>query len=664
MCFEELLSSLNESQKKAATYDGGHLSVLAGAGCGKTKTIVAHACYLISKGVKPQRIKVLTFTRRAASVINERVKNVFDKDMAPDSSTYHSWCTSIIKQVPKLFGYISFSIIDQDDQNQIFKILRGKKERERGNFPEPSKLRDIYSYMVNTMQNLSSSIKAIAPDAIEYKAEIAQIIKGYQEKKAQNDYIDYDDVLAFVAQELNKDKAALDYVSSHYDYILVDEMQDTNPLQWKLLEPLAKKCTLFCVGDDAQSIYGFRGADFQNVHDFQKRLPDSAILRLEDNYRSTQEILDLSNWLLQQSPINYEKNLHAVRGKGNLPQLHTFDNKYDEASWIAEDLLEKFNNGDAYGDNMVLSRSLYDLRALEASLLEKDIPYRVIGGSNLLEAAHVKDLISLLRVFNNYQDEIAWMRYLDLWEGVGQVTATKLTEIAISVKSYKESIKALEETQIASQKKDYLAPLQKISTVVGNVSNLIKNAFNLLEGILCKKFKNQDWNNRKRDFEYLEKLGEKYTSLFDFLCEYTIDPIYNSAKNKIDNTDVVTLITVHSAKGTEKKNCYVIELCADKWPSIRAVGNENEVEEERRVLYVALTRARDNLIMTRQGSVSTVQKSIIKDNDKEKVVESYFLNNLPQNLVKEFVHTDEVELNSFDIQIEKRPKMQIELDLS
>ncbi|MEW7126265.1 ATP-dependent helicase, partial [Acinetobacter baumannii] len=210
------------------------------------------------------------------------------------------------------------------------------------------------------------------------------------------------------------------------------------PLQWALLQPLIGKVKLFCVGDDAQSIYGFRGADFENIHSFKERIPDAVIHTLDLNYRSTQEILDLSNWLLAHSPIDYQKQLQAHRGKGQKPQLHLFGNEFEEANWIAQDLIERHQQGANWYDHMVLVRSGYSARYLEGAFIAAEIPYRFIGGVKLLESAHVKDVLSLLRIVSNPQDDLAWMRFLTLWDGIGDVGASKLAQELMSISEVEE----------------------------------------------------------------------------------------------------------------------------------------------------------------------------------------------------------------------------------
>ena len=307
LSIDNLISELNDGQYAAATYSGRHALVIAGAGTGKTRTIIARAGYLIHSGVPADRIQILTFTRRSAKEIVERVKmNLGDRADPLSASTFHTWCMTLIRRMPKLFGCVGHNVIDRDDQLQLFKRLRGSDKNNP--LPTAAMLCDIYSYARNTRSSLSKTLELLYEDLLPKKEKIANVARAYEAKKRERHYLDYDDIIDIVATVFKQDPAVRNFVSQHYDHLLVDEMQDTNPLQWDLLEPLCNKVNLFCVGDDAQSIYGFRGADFRNVHSFSERVPDSVVLRLEKNYRSTQEILDLSNWLLEESSINYNKH--------------------------------------------------------------------------------------------------------------------------------------------------------------------------------------------------------------------------------------------------------------------------------------------------------------------------------------------------------------------
>ena len=639
MTIEALLSELNESQRAAATMPNQHLLVLAGAGCGKTKTIVARAASLISSGIPPNRLLILTFTRRAAAEIVERVRlNLGDSAKGLRASTFHTWCISLIRRGEHAFGCKDYSIIDRDDQLQLFKLLRGKKPVAL--FPTAAKLCDLYSFARNTLQTLDQTLLKNAPDTYTLKPQIGQIMLDYEARKKSRKYLDYDDVLDVVAQRMATSDEVRAWISSQYDCILIDEMQDTNPLQWKLVDPLKCDVPLFCVGDDAQSIYAFRGADFRNIHSFGERVEGALTLKLERNYRSTQEILDVSNWLLGESPLDYRKELVAVRGTGNQPQLHTFSNEWEEGRWIAEDLLFRKTGGVTWREHMILVRSGYAARAIESSLLAKQIPYIFIGGTKLMESAHVRDVLSVLRVVANPQDEIAWMRFMTLWPGVGEATANRVIEKILVQQSLNDCMQVIQDENKISATASEVVKI--VSDLRADVSMAISNAVKAMEDVLAENYKNQDWEKRKRDFRLIEKLAVKHTSMLGFIEEYMLDPIHHSEVNRASDEDAVTVITIHSAKGMEREVCYVVNVSPGAYPSKFSHGNEDDVEEERRVLYVALTRAKNELIVTRQSYNTWAESSAAPNVDgASDVVETYFFNTIPDRLFDETIHKQE-----------------------
>jgi DNA helicase-2/ATP-dependent DNA helicase PcrA len=379
----------------------------------------------------------------------------------------------------------------------------------------------------------------------------------------------------------------------------VDEMQDTNPLQYELLSSFYEKCSLFCVGDDAQSIYGFRGADFKTMHNFVNIVPNSEVKKLTLNYRSTQEILDLSNWLLNQSPLQYGKDLKAYRGKSNfLPQVINVDNDWSEANDIIDKILSSITEkGLKFNDNMVISRTLYGLRKVEACCLEKKIPYVVFGGSGLMQSQHVRDLVSALRIVSNIQDELAWMRYLMLWQGIGEVTAAQIIEKVIFSQSIKEALDILSGLNLQTE---ISTTLNNIMDLQSNPSESIHEAYKIMEKRLSEIYKDE-WEWRKQDFEILQEVALSTGSITEFVAEYVLDPkLETTMKNMGKLKDIVTLTTIHSAKGLEAKICYVVNVSPYGYPTQRAILNGSDsIEEERRCLYVALTRAKDELYIYR-----------------------------------------------------------------
>lgn len=635
MSLASLIDELNPQQRQAAITETQHSLVLAGAGCGKTKTIVARAAYLIDQGVPANQIQILTFTRRAASEIVARVELALgDQAKGLRASTFHTFCMYLLRRIPNAFGLDQFSIIDRDDQMMLFRLIRGKDDKKNPNqLPKPKELCDLYSFARNTRQKLSLALEKQLPEFLDMKDEIAEIMKEYENRKRARRFLDYDDILAVVASALAQSEGLVDYVSSICQHMLVDEMQDTNPLQWALLEPLKDKVHLFCVGDDAQSIYGFRGADFENIHHFKERVPNAQIFKLEKNYRSTQEILDLSNWLLDQSPIKYDKHLEAYRGDGIKPKMHIFPNEFDEAKWIAVDIKERhYLEGAKWKDHMVLVRSSFAARHIEAACIAGNVPYRFIGGMKLLETAHVKDLLSLLRVVANPLDDIAWMRFLTLWNGVGDVGASKLSHQLLLEPEMEAIGQKLE--KFGKVPDQAILMMKQMMVIRHEVKECVSLAIQAIEEQLAENYK-KDWHRRQGDFELVKQLASKHGQLGEFLEEYVLDPVSISEIERQSEDDVVTLITIHSAKGTEQKVCYVANVSAGQYPHARAQGNFDDVEEERRVLYVALTRAQNELILTKQNLNMWARDTV---DELGRTVKSYFLNDLTRNLCTSETH--------------------------
>ena len=634
MSIERLLNELNPEQLSAATTAAHNALVLAGAGCGKTKTIVARAAYLISQGVAPDQIQIVTFTRRAASEIVTRVEHYLGvQAQGLHASTFHTFCMGILRRYAKAFDLGSFNVIDRDDQVMMLRLLRGKHAEEE-QLPKAAALLDVYSYTRNTQCKFDDALRKLMPDKVEQKAHIVDILKNYEQQKRERNYLDYDDILEYVAQYLNQSPELVDHIVKRCRYLLVDEMQDTNPLQWLLLQPFIGKSDLFCVGDDAQSIYGFRGADFSNIHGFADKVSDAQILTLAQNYRSTQQILDLSNWLLDRSPLHYNKRLQAVRGDGHGPILHTFPNEFEEAAWIAQDLQRRHQADCAWHEHMILVRSSFSGRQIESALIAADIPYQFIGGTKLLESAHVKDVLSMLRVVANFKDELAWMRFLTLWDGIGDASAGRLVANFLQLDSLDACIARM--TQAKKLPLDVGHTLRQLQSISHQVARCIEVALEHLEPQLEKKYKNQDWDKRKRDFVLVRQLGERHHNISEFIEEYILEPVSHSQIETAAEREVVTLITIHSAKGTEREVCYVAHACAGNFPHARSQGDFDEVEEERRVLYVALTRAKNELIITRQNLSTWVKDQV---DAQGRTIEAYFLSSLPHNLCAEQLHS-------------------------
>ncbi|MFN3190704.1 MAG: ATP-dependent helicase [Aureliella sp.] len=617
----------NKQQQAAIDSDARHMLVLAGAGTGKTRTIIGRAKRLLEDGCEPRRLAVVTFTRRAALEIRQRLT----ASARPDgggvvSGTFHNLCLRIMRSKRRWFDFSDQTIMDRDDQLQLMKLVRADIVGKEASLPQSSQLLSYYSYARNTNQSPQKYLakySELEPKEIE---RVLEIFSAYKQRKDTASYLDYDDILHRFAKTLSRNDEIRRKVCTQFDHLLVDEMQDTNPLQWLILQSFAEHCHLFCVGDDAQSIYAFRGADFENVHSFESRLPGAITLKLEENYRSTQEILDLSNWLLDRSSLDYGKQLRAFRGSGERPLLLDFASDFEEAAWIGEAIQDHRRDGMPWSDHMVLCRSAYAARPIEAEFIEQKIPYRFIGGIGLLQMAHVRDLLSLLRTVLNFRDELAWSRFLTLWPRIGEVTAARLIRVIVQQSNSEASIEQLKNS--LSGRPEVTDPVARVAAQVSQPEDAIRSAKEGLESVFKQRY--SDWDNRKKDIELLERLARNHRSLQAFVEAYTLDPISSTEATPEDDSEegVVTLITIHSAKGTECRCCFVPCLQPGNYPHSRSLGDEDAVEEERRVLYVALTRAQDQLFLSRHLNQGYGKRSWFTAHSSQ-----YFFEDLPPGLV-------------------------------
>lgn len=620
------LRELNEEQREAVSFDGKHLLVLAGAGTGKTKTIIARALHLLESGVNPSKILILSFTRKSANEIVSRIAALNTKSIGISGQTFHSWCMNIIKSNPNIFNREEFTCLDEDDRESAIKLLCGKKFKDKDDKRiSPSKIIDVYSYAKNAKCSLSESIRVKIYDngnteglrdkIAKNKSVYEDVIKKYILYKNDHNYIDYDDILGIVSSVLKNNPKAAQFISQKYEHILVDEMQDTNPLQYELLSSFYNNCHLFCVGDDAQSIYGFRGADFKTIHNFTSIVEESRKTKLSLNYRSTQEILDVSNWLLSQSTIKYDKKLNSFRGNGEKPVLIHVDNNWEEANHITNDILKNINEkGYEYKDHLVLSRTNSGLKIVESHCLSKKIPYQIFGGTQLMQSKHVRDIMSVLRISANFRDELAWVRYLQLWERIGDVTSARIILSLSKCTTLKECINEIKGMNL---QEEIYKTLELLDGLQYNPSKAIHETVKAMCPRLSVLYKDNNWTSRKKDFVLLEDMAQDKENISAFIAEYVLDPkleVYNKNAGKNDN--IVTLSTIHSAKGLEASNCYIVNVSPFSYPTPRAVLNGiDAIEEERRCLYVALTRAKDKLFIYKNVEVTSAVGLGINDKD-------------------------------------------------
>ena len=617
----------NAEQRAAITSEARNLLVLAGAGTGKTRTIIGRVAHLVAQGIDPERIVIVTFTRRAAGELRARLKTAAGAAATKAlAGTFHHLCLRIMSSRRRWFGFDDLTVMDRDDQVHLMRLVRGELIAKDSNVPQASQLISYYSYARNTNQPAEDYLRKFTDLDGDTSGKVLELFAAYKLRKQVGAYLDYDDILHRFAKVLRDDTDVRRKVCSRYDHVLVDEMQDTNPLQWLILESFAEYCHLFCVGDDAQSIYAFRGADFRNVHSFEQRVSDSQTTRLQQNYRSTQPILDVANWLLAGSPLKYKKSLQSIRGPGPRPRFIEFNTDLEEANWVAKSILGRHAQGTDWSENMILCRTAYSARPIEAELIAQKIPYRFIGGMGLLQMAHVRDLLALLRIMVNHRDELAWARYLTLWPRIGEATAARLIEKLLAQTDLQSAMKVLEES--LAGRPDVWEPPQALMQLSERPAQAIEVARTALEPLLEAKYDN--WEARVRDLVLLERLATSHRTLRGFLETYILDPVSASEAMSQSGPDegLVTLITVHSAKGTECEVCFIPAAQAGNYPHVRSLSNQDEIEEERRVLYVAMTRAKDELILSRH-----LRRSYGRGSWNAAAETHYFLREVPAQLV-------------------------------
>ena len=623
--------SLNMEQERAACYNdhAKAVLVLAGAGCGKTKTLISRALFLHRElNVPPEKIALLTFTRKAAKEISERLNNeVAGMGDRMFVGTFHRFCLDLMRHHSGYFDCSGFKLIDRDDQNAILRKLRHELAIPQNApeilVPKAEDLCAIFSYMNNALVDVDEYFKRYPATMTETPRYIKELEKNYKLYKFEHKLLDFDDILLMTAENLQNIADFRRLVQNKFVHILVDEMQDTSPIQWAILKPLYPSVNLFCVGDDAQSIYSFRGADFKNVHNFCDQLPDSIILKLTENYRSNQEILDIANMLLQNAKVKYKKDLRAHKGyAGKEPDLYTFHSDFDEADFILKDIRSKLRRGVAPSEIMLMFRSATHARVMEHTLRTAGISYRFIGGMSFLQSSHIKDVIATLEALTSFKYELAWHRFLCLHRKLGDKTSFKYFLAIQNAPDHAAGLKMMGDNLIPKYP-DLGAFLLNFDPV-RPPEELLKDIIEYFEitGLLEEKYDN--WDDRKKDLQMLIKIAAKYTDTAHFLEAFKLDPDTEVLEHDKSGEDKITLITVHSAKGCECDHAYIFRVQNGVFPHIKAI-TEDEIEEERRVLYVAMTRARKNLVMTRTSTESDIflTAKIIKKIERKKQAKNW-----------------------------------------
>ncbi len=598
-------NELNPAQYEAASAVEGAYLIIAGAGTGKTRTLVFRVARLVEIGYDPKSILLLTFTRKAANEMMNRAAVLLDHRCSKiNGGTFHSFANLTLRKYAKPAGLdSSFTILDQGDTQDVINLIRSqagfvKKEKR---FPNKETLYKVFSLSVNTGTKVEELIAENYPHFIDLLDEILDIQKIFTEYKRRNNLLDYDDLLIYLKNFLSELSPSARSFLSTINFVMVDEYQDTNKLQAEIVKGLTQlNNNIMVVGDDSQSIYSFRGANFKNIMEFPKIFPHVKIIKLEENYRSTQSILSFANHINEKAIEKYSKNLFTRKTGGELPYIVAATTENLQSKFIVEKVLELREEGVRLNDIAVLFRSSFFSFDLEIELSKANIPFKKFGGMKFIETAHIKDVLAFLRIAANPRDVVSWYRVLLLHEGVGPKTAQKiLDDLAAS----KLSIKANPENQTAFFIKQSIENLFYLLYTLHTKKDLPSEKLQLVLDYYYPLFKDKydDYNRRKKDLEIFQNITENYKSLDSLLADMAIEPIIDSvidigAEDKEE--EFLTLSTIHSAKGLEWHSVFIIHAVEGFFPSSRSADSLESLEEERRLMYVASTRAKQNLFVS------------------------------------------------------------------
>ncbi len=598
----DLAGRLNSSQLAAATYDDGPLLIVAGAGSGKTRTLVHRVAYLIDQGVPPAAILLLTFTRKAAQeMLGRAIALVGPRAAQVSGGTFHSLANSLLRVHAPLLGYVNgFSLMDQDDAESLVGRIRAEQpEAKRKNFPSKKSILGLLSQARSKDRPLLELTADSAPHLLEYVGVIEKIAVEYAAHKLKNALMDFDDLLFGLEAILSQNEDLRQRIAGRYHYILVDEYQDTNPIQARLTHLLGRDhLQVTAVGDDAQSIYAFRGASFRNIMDFPKIFPGAKIMKLEENYRSQEPIVTLANHLIAEAREKYDKTLISLRGEGDAPQLVAVEDQGDEAAWVVAKIMEYMEEGVELSEMAILFRASSHSIDLEVELIKRNLPFTKYGGLKFLESAHIKDFLAALKVAANPADSLSLQRLLQMVEGIGLKGAT---DLALWVDGQREHLTSLSQAPVKPKVQKNLAPLAELLAQIGQkgqeLAPRVKAVYNYYNP-LVKDLYPDDWPDRQSDLKELCRLAESRTNLQTFLDEVTLDPPSSKANDPDgQNRAGLTLSTIHSAKGLEWKVVFLLSALEGRFPASFAMRSDDEIEEERRLMYVAVTRAADKLFI-------------------------------------------------------------------
>lgn len=590
------LETLNDRQKEAVLYNEGPLLIIAGAGAGKTKTLTTKIAYLIEEmGALPSNILAITFTNKAAKEMKDRIIRLIGSiGYQIQTSTFHSFGLKLLKENYERLGFDkNFVIMDSDDSLTIVKKILKDMDLDPKIY-NPRAIRN----KISSCKNELISPKAYSRYTVSpYEEIVCKVYEKYQEKLMKNNAVDFDDLLILPIKLFEENKDILEKYQEQFKYILIDEYQDTNEAQYKLTKMLSEKYRLItCVGDDSQSIYSFRGANYKNILNFEKDYKDAKTILLEQNYRSTSYILNAANDVIKNNKMKKEKNLWTSRGEGNKVKYYRALSESDEAYYVVKGIKQAISNGNNYDDIAVLYRTNAQSRNLEEAMLKENIPYRVVGSFYFYSRKEIKDLLAYLRLIHNEKDNISLLRVINTPKrGIGLKTIENLTK-----KADEENI-SIYEAITSGKELEFKKIIEKLKEVSENVT-LTELIDKILTGTGIKEEleKEEDITSEVRlenleEFKSITKSFEEregLISLEDLLLEISL---VSDAEEYKDDTNRVSLMTVHSVKGLEYKDVFIVGMEEGIFPHMNSLMESSEIEEERRLAYVAITRAKDNL---------------------------------------------------------------------
>ncbi|BDA78852.1 DNA helicase [Leptospira kobayashii] len=603
---------MNSAQKEAVLWTGSPVLVIAGAGTGKTNTLVHRLLHLVNSGEDPRSLLLLTFTRRAAKEMLQRASALLDTRMnSVTGGTFHSFCHLFLRKYIQVLGHSpNFSILDEEDAIQLTGMARDSvlMQKQTKRFPKKETLHEIFSSSFNNQTSIEKILTKDYAQFLSQIKEIQTIKEKYESLKIQNQSVDFDDLLGLTKQILVENENIRKYLSGVYKHVLVDEYQDTNKIQAHIACLLASiHENIMVVGDDAQCIYGFRGANVRNILDFPKIFPNTKKITLEENYRSSSPILHLANSALSKFVEKYDKNLYTnKKTTSKKPVFMKLTTAEKEATFISEKILEQNESGIAFKDISILVRSGWHANLIELELNHKGIPYRKFGGRKFLEQSHIKDVISYLKILVNAKDWLSWNRILNLEPGVGPKQTSLFLSLLQKDSLELENLFWKEESfwiGFQNEAKSNISKLLDLLHGIGKdgpispskaLESILEYYLPLLEQIY------DDAKKRSDDLESLHLLTKEYSELSDylgFLSLETTESLLDSPDKDREEEGYVTVSTVHSAKGLEWKIVYFVHLLEGQLPSnwIRTV---EDLEEERRLFYVGITRAKEELYLT------------------------------------------------------------------